>query len=44
LIFQHCIGYEIAIISENLDIDAVEIIEVAKFHTKLNIHTPGPWG
>jgi UDP-N-acetyl-D-mannosaminuronic acid dehydrogenase len=33
---------EIAIICENLGIDAIEIIKAANYHPRVNIHTPGP--
>lgn len=33
---------EMAIICESLDIDAIEAIEAANHHPRVNIHTPGP--
>ncbi|MGL6298617.1 MAG: nucleotide sugar dehydrogenase [Methanobacteriaceae archaeon] len=33
---------EFAIVCENLNIDAIDAIEAANFHPRVNIHTPGP--
>ncbi len=33
---------ELAIICESLEIDAIDAIEAANFHPRVNIHTPGP--
>lgn len=33
---------ELAIICENLDVDAIEAIGAANYHPRVNIHTPGP--
>lgn len=33
---------ELAVICENLNVDAIEAIEAANYHPRVNIHTPGP--
>ncbi|MCK9150903.1 nucleotide sugar dehydrogenase [Methanobacterium alcaliphilum] len=33
---------ELAIVCESLDIDAIDAIDAANFHPRVNIHTPGP--